>query len=305
VERVLFFVRFGQDTLAYRFRESDVGMLISSAVEVFRSRFTGSTAPDIRVEIKSGLPKGRIDESAMTQVILNLLDNAWKYGQPPSRGSSGVPGRPEDGGQKTDKDGKISNIEYPISKAQGNIQPSFAKASEGKHSSKEKSEAHHPESCISDPASGHSHTPIPRYADTPLLLITGPLALDWRRRKWGILPRLENGEISGRNWPTAERMDLWVKQHIHVQGRPDWVFAKVHTHGYMLSNREVLLGESMRRLHEYLSSQYNDGKEWFLHYVTAREMCNIVRAAEDGKAGNPGEFRDYEIAPPPCVRRED
>jgi hypothetical protein len=97
-------------------------------------------------------------------------------------------------------------------------------------------------------------------------------------------------------------MDLWAKQHIHVQGRPDWVFVKVHTHGYVLSNREVLLGDSMRRLHEYLSSQYNDGKDWFLHYVTAREMYNIVRAAEDCKTGNPGEFRDYEISPPPCMR---
>jgi signal transduction histidine kinase len=112
VERVLFFVRFGQDTLAYRFRESDVGMLVSSAVEVFRSRFTGTTAPDIRVEIKPGLPKGRIDESAMTQVVLNLLDNAWKYGQKPEgRGQ-----KAEDGGQRTEVRGQKSD--------KGNVQHS-------------------------------------------------------------------------------------------------------------------------------------------------------------------------------------
>ena len=30
-----------------------------------------------------------------------------------------------------------------------------------------------------------------------------------------------------------------------------------------------------------------------LHYVTAREMVNILHAAEDGHSGDPGKFRDY------------
>jgi hypothetical protein len=30
-----------------------------------------------------------------------------------------------------------------------------------------------------------------------------------------------------------------------------------------------------------------------LHYVTAREMVNIIHAAEDGRDGNPGAYRDY------------
>jgi hypothetical protein len=32
-----------------------------------------------------------------------------------------------------------------------------------------------------------------------------------------------------------------------------------------------------------------------LHFVSAREMVNIILAACDGKDGNPGEYRDYEF----------
>jgi hypothetical protein len=51
-------------------------------------------------------------------------------------------------------------------------------------------------------------------------------------------------------------------------------------------------------MHDHLKAKFNDGKRWSLHYVTAREMYNIVRAAEDGYKGNPREYRDYEILPP-------
>lgn len=140
------------------------------------------------------------------------------------------------------------------------------------------------------------HRPL---ATSSLLLITGPLGLNWWNRKWGILPRLENSEVSATNRPSAFRADMWARQDIHVDGRPEWVFVKTHTHGCVESNREVFLGEDMRRLRQYMHSRYNDGKFWQLHYVSAREMYNVVRAAEDGMTGNPGEYRDYEVVPPP------
>jgi hypothetical protein len=127
------------------------------------------------------------------------------------------------------------------------------------------------------------------------MLITGPLGLNWKRRKLGILPRLENAEISKKNPPTADRIDLWVKQGIHVLGRREWVFVKLHTHGCVPGNADTVLGEPGRRMHEYMQDKYNDGTRWKLHYVTAREMYNIIRAAEDGQDGEPGQYRDYEI----------
>jgi len=141
-----------------------------------------------------------------------------------------------------------------------------------------------------------SHTPTPPAPHTPapLLLIPGPLALDWRRRKFGVLPRLDTAAITGMNPPSPGRVDLWLRQHIHVRGRPEWVFLKAHTHGCVPENRTVLFGEAMRGMHRHVGER----AECFVHYVTAREMHNIIRAAEDGNAGNPGDFRDYEIARP-------
>jgi hypothetical protein len=129
----------------------------------------------------------------------------------------------------------------------------------------------------------------------PLLLITGPIALNWACRKWGVLPRLENGEISGANPPTGDRIRLWARQGIHVAGRPEWVFVKVHTHGCVPGNKSVILGEAMREAHATLRREFNDGRDWKLHYVTAREMYNLVKAAETGAEGEPGPWKDYEV----------
>lgn len=134
-----------------------------------------------------------------------------------------------------------------------------------------------------------------------LLLITGPLALDWRRRKWGILPRIENAELSGANPPRPERLDLWVRQGIHVEGRPEWVFVKVHTHGLVPANRESLLGAPMLAILRAMAERFGDGKRWRAHFVTAREMYNVIRAAEDDRTGEPDSWRNYEIAPPPVA----
>ncbi|RLI54351.1 MAG: hypothetical protein DRP09_13355 [Candidatus Thorarchaeota archaeon] len=57
-----------------------------------------------------------------------------------------------------------------------------------------------------------------------LMIIQGPLCLDWRARKKRFLPGIENGSISSDRPVTPRRVDLWVRQHIHVKGRPDWIF---------------------------------------------------------------------------------
>jgi hypothetical protein len=131
-----------------------------------------------------------------------------------------------------------------------------------------------------------------------LLIVQGPLSLNWHSRKWGILPRIESGDVRASNPPTPERVDLWVREHIHIAGRPEWVFVKVHTHGTQEQDMETLLGEPMGAMFDYLESAYNDGKKHVLHYVSSREMFNIIRAAEDGLSGNPGAFRDYVLPPP-------
>ncbi|MBI5773359.1 MAG: hypothetical protein HZA89_06410 [Verrucomicrobia bacterium] len=126
-----------------------------------------------------------------------------------------------------------------------------------------------------------------------LLLVQGPLGLNWERRKWGVLPRIENADLTGANPPRLDRMRLWLRLGIHVVDRPEWVFIKLHTHGGIPRNFQMLLGEPMREFHRAALGQFNDGKKFRLHYVSARELVNILHAAEDGRSGNAGEFRDY------------
>lgn len=138
-----------------------------------------------------------------------------------------------------------------------------------------------------------------------LMLITGPLTLNWRRRKFGLLPRIENADIRSSNPPTQDRVDYWVKTGICIEGRPDWIFVKVHTHGAPEREADTLLGAPLRNMHQHLTTKYNDGKQFSLHYVTAREMYNITKAAEDGRTGNPGQYRDYRLPPPRNARAGD
>jgi hypothetical protein len=125
-----------------------------------------------------------------------------------------------------------------------------------------------------------------------LLMIQGPLGV-YRKRGWR--PALENGALdeSPGHHPTLARFRRWVQCGIGVEGRPDWVIVKVHSHGAKEGNAAVLLGPPAQAFHEAIGHEFNDGRRFKLHYVTAREIANIVHAAEDGHAGDPGRFRDY------------
>jgi hypothetical protein len=131
-----------------------------------------------------------------------------------------------------------------------------------------------------------------------LMIIQGPLGFLWSRRKLGIIPGIESGDVRASSPPTANRIDAWVKTGIHVAGRPEWIFVKVHTHGTQERDMDTLLGAPMSAAFDHLEARYNDGREWKLHYVSAREMYNIIKAAEAGATGEPGAFRDYEIPRP-------
>ena len=133
-----------------------------------------------------------------------------------------------------------------------------------------------------------------------LLMIEGPLAIARRPGRLGL--RIENGAITANDPAAYERVRTWIAQGIHVRGRPEWVFVKVHTHGAPEQQAASLLGEGGRRLHRVLAKHFNDGRRWTLHYVSAREMYNTARAAMDGRSGNPSAYRDYVLPPPPVAQ---
>lgn len=121
---------------------------------------------------------------------------------------------------------------------------------------------------------------VGRPASGDLLLVQGPLALNWKRRKWGVLPRIDNAELSADAPPSPDRADLWIHTHVHVRGRPEWRFVKLHTHGAQDDNAAVLLGGAMDQLLAHLERRYNDGERHQLHYVTAWDLYRLVKAAE-------------------------
>jgi hypothetical protein len=159
---------------------------------------------------------------------------------------------------------------------------------------------------VDDPDRPKSHdTGIDVGAGPPpekgLLLIQGPLLLDWGRRKWGLVPMLENACIQSSQPATVARVPLWLRARIQVPGRPDWFFVKLHTHGTEERNLEVLLGEPMVQLHRDLAEMARVKRRFHYHYVTAREMYNLVKAAEAGWQGSVAEALDFELLPPPCA----
>lgn len=129
-----------------------------------------------------------------------------------------------------------------------------------------------------------------------LLLVQGPLCLNWTRRKAGILPRVENADLTEANPPTMDRFQLWRKTHVHVSGRPEWIFIKLHTHGCKPSNTSMLLGDALKDFYRGIAEACAESSGQSLHFVTAREMANIIHAAESGETGDPGDYRDYRYS---------
>ncbi|WP_374594955.1 hypothetical protein [Aquabacterium sp.] len=126
-------------------------------------------------------------------------------------------------------------------------------------------------------------------------LMQGPLGINWRAPGY---PRIENASLTTENWGRADRIRKWIDCQVHVKGRPEWLFIKLHTHGAVERDFDGLFGERAFEMHRLLNEHYNDGQRFKLHYVTARQACNIAKAAEDGKAGDPSQWLDYRIAKP-------
>lgn len=139
---------------------------------------------------------------------------------------------------------------------------------------------------------------VSKSASGDLMLIQGPIGLNFKWKTASGMPHIENSDVRKTAPPLDIRVDQWVKSNIHVKGRPEWSFIKVHTHGTQEEDMNTLLGEPRHKMHSYLENKYNDGEKYSLHYVSAREMYNIVKAAEAGESGDPNQFRDYLLPKP-------
>jgi hypothetical protein len=101
-------------------------------------------------------------------------------------------------------------------------------------------------------------------------------------------------------------VDRWVRADVHVPNRPDWVFIKLFAHGIStLGDEDAAVGPTFDRALTHLEQQYNDGRTYVLHYITAREAYNLAMAAADGRTGNPEQYYDYLVKPYETRRRPE
>lgn len=134
-----------------------------------------------------------------------------------------------------------------------------------------------------------------------LLIVQGPLGIDIGNRKWHVIPRIENGDLTNNNPPSIRRAKNWLDLAPRVEHQPNWCFIKLHTHGALERNQKVLITQEARQYHESLRS-WAEQSGVRLHYASARELINILHAAEDGKSGDAGLWRDYLYKRPDFLR---
>lgn len=124
-----------------------------------------------------------------------------------------------------------------------------------------------------------------------LLLVQGVIGLRFRNGKL----KIENSEISSSNPPDSDRIEYWVRNSLYVKGKKDWRFIKIHTHGTQRETMRMLFEDNyLDSMMTYLEDNYNDGKNYRLHYVSAREMVNIIHAIEMGEREWKPELLDFK-----------
>ncbi len=78
IDNFLAFSRMERKRHAFEFEQLDVGQLIEAAIEFIGERFAGPGC-ELSVDIAPDMPHVFADTDAMVTVLLNLLDNAYKY----------------------------------------------------------------------------------------------------------------------------------------------------------------------------------------------------------------------------------
>ena len=68
-----------------------------------------------------------------------------------------------------------------------------------------------------------------------LLLMPGPLVIDWSDWRFITHPTIDDGNLYWEIPTSLHRFETWLKANIHVQGKPNWIFVRPFTHGASLS----------------------------------------------------------------------
>jgi hypothetical protein len=127
------------------------------------------------------------------------------------------------------------------------------------------------------------------------LIVQGPLLATLSRRGgfWPV-PGIENSAVTTLHPPSLTRLMRWMNARIVVHGRPEWVFIKLHCHGMDPRDEGAMLGDLARNFLREIAELGRSG-DYIFHFVTAREMVNILLAACAGREGDAGAYRDFRL----------
>jgi hypothetical protein len=134
--------------------------------------------------------------------------------------------------------------------------------------------------------------------EADLMIFEGPLVFAPTLNPRRLFLELDDADIH-QGMPAADnRINRWLRANVHVEGRPEWVFIKLFAHGAgSPEDIEAVTGPEFDQMLTAFEQQYNDGKRYVLHYVTAREAYNVAMAAADGRSGDPSDYLDYIVPP--------
>lgn len=130
------------------------------------------------------------------------------------------------------------------------------------------------------------------------LIFTGPLVFRWKSGRGFIpVPQIDDGALTAKQGLDRGRFNRWMSANISVGGRPDWVFIKLYCHGFFDEDESACIGEDAKRFFGDLVESTEKSGKLKIHFASAREAFNMVRAAIDGKGGEPGSYREYTLHP--------
>lgn len=125
-----------------------------------------------------------------------------------------------------------------------------------------------------------------------LLMVQGPLSICFEL----LTPKIENGCLAYDYQVNIKRIKCWINANIHILNKPEFIFIKLYSHGCQEKTTDYLLGKGLNYLFSYFEQYYNDGTNYLTHFVSARQMVNVIKAVEEHTASDDLEvLKDYKF----------
>ena len=106
-----------------------------------------------------------------------------------------------------------------------------------------------------------------------LLMIPGPLAIDWSSRG-PLRPRLEIGELASYYEPSPGRVRTWLDFSPRIGSD---IFVKLFTHGTQERHSDLLLSNGLKNTFRWMQEECTR-RGYSLYYVSAWQMSKVVES---------------------------